>query len=71
MGFVQFSVTPGHDHSEQRGLMAGDPAQIIDDIEEYGAAGVDYMVLSVVSNSTEETVENLNRFNAEVRPHFG
>jgi spore maturation protein SpmB len=59
-----------HGHGEQRGLMTGEPGQIIEDIEKYGAAGVDYMVLSVVGNSTEETVENLNRFNKEVRPHF-
>ena len=72
---IRTSVTMGgteteHDHSEQRGLMSGEPAQIIEDIERYGAAGVDYMVLSVVGNSTQETVENLNRFNTEVRPHF-
>lgn len=60
----------GHEHSEQRGLMTGEAAQIIEDIESYRAVGVDYMVLSVVGNSTEETVENLNRFNADVRPHF-
>ncbi len=61
----------GHDHSEQRGLMTGEPAQIIDDIESYRSAGVDYMVLSVVGGSTEETVQNLNRFNTDVRPFFG
>lgn len=61
----------GHDHSEQRGLMTGEPAQIIDDIESYRAVGVDYMVLSVVGNSTEQTIENLNAFNTDVRPHFG
>ena len=60
-----------HGHSEQRGLMIGEPEQIIEDIESYGVAGVDYMVLSVVGNSTRETVENLNRFNTDVRPHFG
>lgn len=60
----------GHEHSEQRGLMTGSPADIIEDIESYRTAGVDYMVLSVVGNSTEETLENLNRFNTEVRPHF-
>jgi len=72
---IRTSVTVGgteteHGHSEQRGLMSGEPEQIIEDIESYGAAGVDYMVLSVVGNSTEETVENLNLFNTEVRPHF-
>jgi probable F420-dependent oxidoreductase len=64
-------TTTGHDHSEQRGLMTGEPAQIIEDIESYRSAGVDYMVLSVVGNSTDETVENLNKFNTDVRPHFG
>jgi hypothetical protein len=64
-------TTTDHDHSEQRGLMTGEAAQIIEDIESYRAAGVDYMVLSVVGNSTEETVDNLNKFNTDVRPHFG
>ena len=72
---IRTSVTMGgteteHGHSEQRGLMSGEPAQIIEDIESYGAAGVDYMVLSVVGNSTQETIENLNLFNTDVRPHF-
>ena len=71
---IRTSVTVGgtetsHAHSEQRGLMTGDPAQIIDDIESYRAAGVDYMVLSVVGNSTEQTIENLNTFSADVRPY--
>ncbi|MDA1257866.1 MAG: TIGR03619 family F420-dependent LLM class oxidoreductase [Chloroflexi bacterium] len=59
----------GHDHAEQRGLMTGEPARIVDDIESYRSAGVAYMVLSVVGGSTEETIDNLNRFNADVRPH--
>jgi probable F420-dependent oxidoreductase len=72
---IRTSVTMGgteteHGHSEQRGLMSGEPAQIIEDIERYETAGVDYMVLSVVGNSTQETVENLNRFDTEVKPHF-
>lgn len=72
---IRTSVTMGgteieHGHSEQRELMSGEPAQIIEDIESYGAAGVDYMVLSVVGNSTQETIENLNLFNIDVRPHF-
>ena len=64
------STETGHAHGEQRGLMTGDPTQIIDDIESYRAAGVDYMVLSVVGNSTEQTIENLNAFNADVRSQF-
>ncbi|MBT3942131.1 MAG: LLM class flavin-dependent oxidoreductase [Chloroflexi bacterium] len=70
-GVTMGSNDTGHDHSEQRGLMTGEPAQIIEDIESYRAAGVDYMVLSVVGNSTEQTIENLNAFNTDVRPHFG
>ncbi|MEE8362988.1 MAG: TIGR03619 family F420-dependent LLM class oxidoreductase [Dehalococcoidia bacterium] len=59
----------GHQHVEQRGLMTGEPAEIIEDIQEYADAGTDYMVLSVAGASLEETVQNLNRFNEEIRPH--
>ena len=41
---------------------AGDPTRVLDDVRRYRDAGLEYLVLSVVDNDTDSTVDSIRRF---------
>jgi probable F420-dependent oxidoreductase len=55
----------------ERGLLAGPPAAVAEDLRAYAAAGVQHFVLDFSAGSVPAMVEVLERFAAEVRPLVG
>jgi probable F420-dependent oxidoreductase len=50
--------------------LVGDPAQIVERLRLYAAAGADHVIIRVIAGSTAEAVEALHMFRDEVRPHL-
>jgi probable F420-dependent oxidoreductase len=61
---VRFEARP----ASPRPLLTGAPAQIVDDLAAYVAAGVHHFVLDFTVPTVDAMVEVLERFAAEVRP---
>jgi probable F420-dependent oxidoreductase len=64
-GPVAFRDGAGRDRSP----LTGSPAQIVEDLQAYVAAGVGHFVLDFAVPTPREMTEVLERFAAEVRPH--
>ena len=56
--------------SDPEATLQGDIAAILDKIERYREAGVDRLVLEIVSAELDEFLNQLVRFAEEVTPHI-
>jgi probable F420-dependent oxidoreductase len=62
-----FRDTPGRD----RALLTGSPAQLVEDLQAYVAAGARHFVLDFSVPTPSQMTEAMERFAADVRPHVG
>jgi alkanesulfonate monooxygenase SsuD/methylene tetrahydromethanopterin reductase-like flavin-dependent oxidoreductase (luciferase family) len=60
-----FRDAPGRD----RALLTGSPAQLVEDLQAYVAAGARHFVLDFSVPTPSQMTEAMERFAADVRPH--
>ena len=58
------------DDNGERTLLTGSVAQVVDDLRRYEEAGLDYLVLSVASDSIDSTADAVRKFADEIMPRF-
>jgi probable F420-dependent oxidoreductase len=62
-------LTFQHSAGRERSPLRGSPAQIVEDLQAYVAAGVRHFVLDFTVSTLPEMLEVLERFARDVRPH--